>query len=436
MNPGLIALIIFLSFIVSLALGLPVAFCLFGVAMVFAIVFVGLPAIYIVFTSTFSTMTNEIFLAIPLFVFMSAIIQFSGIASALYDVMYKWFGALRGGLAITTVAVCTLIAAMTGLGATGVVTMGVIALPEMLKRGYDKSLAIGCIPPGGALGPLIPPSSPMIVIAAFASLSVGKMFMGGVVPGLMISFLYCIYIAVRCTINPNLAPALPPHERSTWREKFYSLRGVILPVILVIAVLGGIYSGAATPTEAAGVGALGGVICALIYRQLTWQNLKEAVLMTMKINAMVLWLLAGGICFGSVLSATGVSKWISSILLELPISPFLTIIAMQTAGLIMGCFIDSATITVILIPMCMPTVIALGFDPLWFCIVFSINLIIGYITPPFGMNLFYMKGIVPKDVTIELIYRSVIPYVVMGLIVMGLCMVFPEIPLWLPSKMK
>lgn len=436
MNPGLIALIIFLSFIASLALGVPVAFCLFGVAMVFVLVFVGLPSIYLIFTSTFSTMTNEIFLAIPLFIFMSAIIQFSGIASALYDVMYKWFGALRGGLAITTVAVCTLIAAMTGLGATGVVTMGVIALPEMLKRGYDKSLAVGCIPPGGALGPLIPPSSPMIVIAAFASLSVGKMFMGGVIPGLMISFLYCIYIAVKCALNPELAPVLAPHERATWREKFYSLRGVILPVILVIAVLGGIYSGAATPTEAAGVGALGGIICALIYRQLTWQNLKEAVIMTMKINAMVLWLLAGGICFGSVLSATGVSRWISSILLELPISPFLIIAAMQTAGLIMGCFIDSATITVILIPMCMPTVVALGFDPLWFCIVFSINLIIGYITPPFGMNLFYMKGIVPKDITMGLIYRSIVPYVVMDLIVMGLCMVFPGIPLWLPNKMK
>ena len=436
MDMGLITLLIFASFLLSLFLGLPVAFCLFSIAMVPAIIILGPSAIHLAFYSSFGAMTLDIFLAIPLFVAMSTVIESSGIASALYDTMYKWFGPLRGGLAIGTVAICTIIAAMTGLGGTGVVTMGIIAVPEMLKRGYDKGLAIGCIPPGGALGPLIPPSAPMITIAAFANLSVAKMFIGGIVPGLALSLCYCIYIGIKAYRNPRLAPALPREERATWREKLISLRGVILPVILIIAVLGSIYSGAATPTEAGAVGACGAVICTLIYRRLSWRTLRQAVTMAAKISGMVMWLMAGGMCFSSILTITGITKWVGSMLLELPVAPILTIIAMQFIGLILGCFIDAASITIICIPLFIPVVKALGFDPLWFCIVFTINLIIGYITPPFGMNLFYTKGIAPKDITMGLIYRSVVPYIIMGVFVMALCFLFPSVVLWLPNLMS
>jgi tripartite ATP-independent transporter DctM subunit len=435
MDMGLITLLVFTSFLVSLFLGLPVAFCLFGIAMVSALILIGPSAIHLAFYSSFGAMTFDIFLAIPLFVAMSAIIEFSGLASALYETMYKWFGPLRGGLAIGTVAICTIIAAMTGLGGTAVVTMGMIAVPEMLKRNYDKGLAIGCIPPGGALGPLIPPSAPMITIAAFGNLSVAKMFIGGIIPGLALALFYSMYIGIKAYRNPQLAPALPREERATWREKIVSLRGVILPVMLIIAVLGSIYSGAATPTEAGGVGACGAVICTLIYRRLNWKTLREAVIMTGKISGMVMWLMAGGMCFSSILSITGITKWVGSMLLGLTVAPVVTIICMQVIGLILGCFIDAASITIVCIPLFIPVVKVLGFDPLWFSIVFTINLIIGYITPPFGMNLFYTKGIAPKDISIELIYRSVTPYIFIGLFVMVLCFIFPNIVLWLPNMM-
>lgn len=436
MSIGLVTLIIFLFFLLCMALGLPIVFCLFGTAMVFALILEGPNSLYMIFSTTFSTMTTEIFIAIPLFIFMAFLIQFSGIATALYDTMYKWFGPLRGGLAMGTVAICTLIAAMTGLGATGTVTMGVIALPEMLKRGYDKGFAVGCIPTGGALGPLIPPSVPMVVTAAFARLSVGKMFIGGIVPGLIIALLCCVYIGIKAYVNPRLAPALPQAELATWRQKFISLRGVTLPILLVIAVIGSIYTGAATPTEAAGIGAMGAIICAIIYRKLNWPNLKEAMLMTVKVNGMVLWLLAGGLCLGSLLGATGVSHWIIKALAGLPFAPVIIIAVMQLIVFVMGMFMDGASITVITIPLFMPVVESLGFNPLWFCLLFTINGISGYISPPFGMNLFYMKGIVPKDISMGLIYRSVIPYVLIIVIVMVLCFVFPGILLWLPDMMK
>jgi tripartite ATP-independent transporter DctM subunit len=435
MSISVVTLMILCCFLLLMALGLPIAFCLFGTAMVFALILLGPNSLYMVFTTSFSTMTIEIFIAIPLFVFMAFLIQFSGIATALYETMYKWFGPLRGGLAMGTVAICTLIAAMTGLGATGVVTMGVIALPEMLKRGYDKELAVGCIPPGGSLGPLIPPSVPMITTAAFARLSVGRMFIGGIVPGLLISFCYCAYIGIRAYFNPRLAPALPPSELATWREKFISLGRLSLPILLILAVLGSIYSGAATSTEAAGVGAMGAVICSIVYRKFNWANLKEAMINTVRVTGMVMWILSGGMCLSSLLGSTGVSHWIIKALQELPVAPLTVIILMQVIVFFMGMLLDGATITVITIPLFMPVVEALGFDPLWFCLLFTINGLSGYISPPFGVNLFFMKGVAP-DLSMKLIYRSVMPYVAIDVIIMGLCFVFPEILTWLPGMMK
>ena len=403
--------------------------------MVFALIFLGPNSLYFVFSSTFAGFTMDIFMAIPLYIVMSAIIQFSGLGSALYDTMYKWFGPLRGGLAIGTVVICTLMAAMTGLGGTAVVTMGVIALPEMLKRHYDKKIAVGCIPAGGSLGPLIPPSAPAIALAVFGNLSVAKLFIGGIVPGLLISFMFCAYIAVRCFLNRELAPALPREEHVSWHEKFVALRGVVLPITLVILVLGSIYTGAATPTEAGAVGAGGAVICGLIYRRLTWRNFREAMLFALRVNGMVMWIMGGGICVGAVLSATGMSNWIGSLMVGLALPPIVIIILMQLMGLILGMFLDGMTIKVITIPIFIPVVIALGFDPLWFGICFIVNTIIGYISPPFGMNLFYTKGICPDDITMDDIYRSIMAFVVIEVIVLAICIVFPGIVLWLPNLM-
>ena len=435
MSLGVLTLVIILSLLATLLTGLPVAFCLFGLSALFIIIFLDPSQLVITTLAVFGTGTKEIFIAIPLFIFMACILQYSGMVSALYETMYKWFAGLRGGLAMGTVFMCTLIAAMTGLGATGVVTMGLLAYPEMMKKGYDKQIALGCIPSGGSLGPLIPPSTIMIIIAGFAQISVGKMFMGGVFPGLFMSFLFISYIAIRCWRRPELAPALLPEERANWREKLASLRGVILPILLIIAVLGSIYTGAATPTEAAGVGAFGALICAAIYRQLNLKNLKEAVFLTLKVNSMVMWLVVGGTAFASLVGMTGVRHFIAESMLGLDVAPIVIIIIMQLIGIIMGMFMDQAAISIICIPIFVPIVIELGFDPLWFCLVFTINMIIGYISPPFGVNLFYTKGITPPDVTMAEIYRSVLPYFGLMIVVLIVGLVWPPLLMWLPSTM-
>jgi len=261
------------------------------------------------------------------------------------------------------------------------------------------------------------------------------MFIGGVFPGLLMSFLFIVYIAIRCYRNPHMAPALPVEERAAWREKFISLRGVILPVMLVILVLGSIYTGAATPTEAAGVGAFGAFICAAVNRQLNWQNTKTAVLRTLQTTSMVLWLVIGGQAFATLLGMTGVRHFIEESLLGAQLAPIVVIIIMMVIGLILGMFMDASAIIIICIPMFMPVVIGLGFDTLWFAILFTINVIIGYISPPFGANLFFTKGIVPPDVTMGDIYRSVIPYNLLMLVVLAVSILWPPLLTWLPNQM-
>ncbi len=423
------------ALIVGLFTGLPVAFVLIGVSMLFLVLVSG-PAT--AFTSAlvfYKTMSTDLYIAMPLFCFMAFVLEFSGIATAIYDTMYKWFGGLRGGLAMGTVATCTVLAATTGLGATGVILMGTIALPEMLKRGYSKEMAVGCIPFGGSLGPLIPPSGLMIILGGFASISIGKLFIGGVFPGLLMAALAIVYIGIKCYRNPTEGPALGPEERASWGEKFRSLRGVIAPVILVFAVIGTIYSGICTPSEAGGIGSLGTLIIALINRKLTLPRLYQAGINTIKVTAMVMWLLTGGALFSVLLSATGAGHFISNLISGLPVSSMSVLVLMMLIGLVLGCFMDGAAITMITIPVFMPIVYQLNLDPLWFGLLFTMNMIIGYITPPFGMNLFYMKAFVPKNITMLNIYRSVLPYIIIQIVVLVLCIVFPQITLWLPNMM-
>jgi len=435
MNIELLTILIIVSFLVLLALGLPVAFCLLGLSMMLTATFIGPMQAQVAYTAIFHTITLDIYIAIPLFIFMAAVLQNSGIGTALYDVMYKWFAGLRGGLAIGSVVIATLIAAMTGLGGTDVVIMGMLAYPEMKKRGYEKSIAIGCIPAGGALGPHIPPSVLMILIGGLASLSVGRLFMGGLFPGLLMSFLFIAYIGIRCWRQPHLAPALPIEERAAWRDKFVSLRGVVLPIILIFSVLGTIYLGVCTPSEAGGVGAFGALICAAVHRQLNWQNLKEMTFTALRVTCMVMWLLMGGTFFASFLTMTGVSHFISGTIVGMEVSPIVVVVVMMIIALVMGMFMDGAAITMVCIPIFMPVIFEIGIDPLWFALLFTINMIIGYISPPFGMNVFYTKGILPSDVTMGDIYRSVIPYTLLMLIVLIVAIIFPPLLLWLPNMM-
>jgi tripartite ATP-independent transporter DctM subunit len=435
MNIGTITIVVWGALFLLLLTGFPVAFAMLSIAVAGYIIFVSPEALYTISPIVFRSVTTDIYLAIPLFIFMAAVLQVSGIGDRMYTTMYKWMAGLKGGLAIGTVAICTVVAAMTGLGGTGTVTMGLLAYPEMRKRGYDKRMAIGCIPAGGALGPLIPPSIPMILVGNLSGVSVGKLFMAGILPGLICSAFFILYIAIKCALNPSLGPPIPVAERSTWRQKFVSLRGVMFPILLIILVLGGIYTGACTPSEAGAIGAAGALICSAFYGTFNRKNLWFAVTMTMKANAMVMWLVVGGASFSSLCGITGITHLIRDILVALPLSPMGVLLLMMLILFIMGMFIENASIIMICLPIMMPAAVALKFDPLWFGLLFTMMVIIGMITPIFGYNLFYFKGLGYKEVEMMDIYIAILPYIPLMLAALALCIIFPEIALWIPRMM-
>ena len=365
MDMGVVTLLMVSMLLLLIFFGVPIAFCLISTSLVFTGFFWGFSKVSIIVSSTFGTMVNPIYLAVPLFIFMAAVLQSSGITDDLFDAIWKWLGGVRGGLAIASVMAITILSAMTGVGATGIFTIGMTAYPQMMKRGYDPAIAIGPIPPASALGPLIPPSNIMIILGGFASLSVGSLFMGGFVPGLLISASFVIYILIRCYINPKLAPNVPVSERPTFREKIIATRGVALPLLLVLGVLGGIWTGVTTAVEGAGVGALGAVVCAIIKRRFTLPNLKDAVTSTMKSNVMIMWLMIGGSCFSSFMSASGMSAYLRGLVTGLPLPPMGIIIVLLCVLIGMGMFIDSVAIIMITVPIFFPIVKALNYDPIW-----------------------------------------------------------------------
>lgn len=436
MSIEVITILLFGSMIVMLLTGFPLAFGLGSIGLGFTLWLWNADALYMVTQRAWCLMTEEfILLAIPLFIFMAMVLQHSGIADDLYEMMYRWFGPLRGGLAIGTVLICTVFAAMSGVSAAATVTMGVIALPSMLRRNYDKQISLGCIQAGGALGILIPPSTDMIIWCLFAEQSVGRMFMGGVFPGILLSSLFIIYIAIRCLIQKKMGPSIPPEERSTFREKIASLRAVILPLLIVVMVLGSIYLGVATPTEAAAMGAIGALISAIVYRRFSWQLLREATYGTVKLSGMIMWIILGALVFVSVYNAVGAADLIRSIFVALPGGKWGMLAGMQVTYFILGCFITTTAIILLTVPVFIPAIVAAGFDPLWFGILFVIQMEMALLTPPFGYNLFYMKSVVPKGITMGDIYRSVWPFVLLQLVGLMIVIIFPRIATWLPNMM-
>jgi len=434
MSIELITVLLFATMLVLLALGLPLSFALGGTGVIFIFFLWGPVALLNAPVTVVGQMRTFVLIAIPLFIFMAMILERAGIADELYELMYRWMGGLRGGLAMGTVLICTLFAAMAGISGAATVTMGLIALPSMLKRGYNKQIAVGCIAAGGALGVLIPPSVMMVLYALFAEESVGRLFAGGVFPGLLLSSLFIIYIGIRSFLQPELCPALPEDQRATWKEKFTSLKAVILPMVLVVAVLGSIFGGVATPTEAAAVGVIGAFLCSIILRRFTWKGLGVATVRTMRLTSMILWIVVGATIFVHIYTAVGAQDLVRNIIIALPVAPVVILIGIQLTFFIMGMFLDPAGIVMLTAPVFVPVAVSLGWDPIWFGILYAINMEMGFLTPPFGVNLFYLKGIVPKDVTMADIYRAIVPFV--GLQAIGLIIVIlvPQIAVWLPNQ--
>ena len=384
---------------------------------------------------TWGAMNKFTLVAVPLFIFMAMILERSGVAKGLYEMMYLWFGPVAGGLAIGTVVICAIFSAMCGISGAAVVSMGSIALPSMLQRNYDKELALGCINSGGGWGILIPPSVIMILYALISGESVGRLFAGGVFPGLLLLVLVSSYIAIRCYFQPHLGPALPRQERGNWKRKITALKAVILPIVIVFMVLGSIIGGVTTPTEAAAMGVLGAIISALLYRQFNWAMMKEAAMRTLRLTGMIMWILFGAYCFSAAYHGMGAHELIENMMQHIPGGPWGTIIFIQLIIFVLAMVLDPAGIMMITVPVFLPIIKALGFDPLWFGILFVINMEIGYMTPPFGFNLFYLKGIVPPGITMGDIYRSVIPYTLVESLGLVLVMIFPQIAVWLPNQL-
>ena len=427
-------ILIGIAFVVSMLAGVRVAFGLGSLAIVVGYVTWGSSFSYIALQRSYSLMSIYIFVAVPLFVFMGALLSQTGIAEKLYNALYHSLGRVKGGLAIGTLVICTIMAAMTGIVGASTVTMGLIALPSMLKRGYDKHIAIGSIAAGGSLGVLIPPSVHMIIIGGVSQLSIAKMFAAGIIPGLTLSAMFALYIIIRCYFQPNLAPAIPKNElKKKEQEIAFVLKDSIPVLILIFATLGTIFLGIATPTEAAGLGVLGTILITIAYGRLKLKPLKEACHKTLITTCMIFWIMLGAQVLSSVLAIMGVLSGIEQILLNLSENRWIVLIAIQLLLLPIGMFMDQTAIILLFGPTFFTVIRALGFDPLWFSILFLINLEFSYLTPPFGYTLFYLKGISPQGITTNDIYKSIIPFVFLGVLGIAIFMMVPKLITFLPT---
>jgi len=433
MSVEILTMLFFGALLLFVMLGTPLAFALGGISVIFLYAEMGDLGFYLLASKMWETMQSPTLMAIPLFVFMAILLEKSGVANDLYDMMHEWWGGLRGGLAIGTVLICVIFAAMSGISGAAVVTMGTIALPKMLERGYDKKLALGAINAGGGWGILIPPSILMVLYSLLTEVSVGRLFAAGIGPGLLLFFLVSVYIGGRCWMQPELGPALPKEERANWEQKLRSLKAVILPILIVVIVLGAILGGYATPTEAAAIGVFGAMVATGVNRQLSWVVIRDASVATLKLTALIMWILFAAHAFSTAYTALGAQSLIQDMMNLVPGGRWGSLVFMLAVLFILGMVLDPVGIMLITLPVFLPVVQSYGFDPIWFGILFIIMMEVGYMTPPFGFNLFYLKGVAPADVTMGDIYASVTPYVIVTLIGVLLIILIPEIATYLPK---
>jgi len=428
--------VVFAALIAALIVGLPIAFATAAVAVGLAIWQFDLNALNIIVSRVFTLMGNNILLSVPLFILMAYVLEKAGIAEDIFKAAYVWSGKLRGGLAVAVVISCALMAAMVGVIGAEIVTMGVVALPAMLSRGYGKSLALGSICAGGGLATLIPPSVVFIMYALTSGTSIGQLYMAGVFPGLLLGGLYVMYILILSYLKPEVAPSAPPEELAiTLREKLGYLRNLILPSFVAFSVLGSLYLGWATPTEAAGIGVVGALVASIVNRRFTWKGLYEAVVDTTKVTCMLYWLFFGASVLVGVYTMAGGTQYLKEMLLNMPGGSWGVLIAINLIWIVLGCVVDWIGILLLTAPVFVPVAVQLGFDPIWLGVLFCMNMQISYISPPFGPAAFYLKGAAPPNITIGDIFMSVWPFLGLQLIALGLVIAFPSIALWLPQTM-
>ena len=435
MSSELVLAIMFASLVGLLLTGVPLAFTLGALALLFTITLWGQAALAVTVLNLFDTMHSESLLAIPLYVMMASILQRSGVIESLYKAMELWSRRLPGGLAVGTIAICTIIAAMTGIVGAAVAAMGMLALPSMLKRNYHPELAIGTICAGGTLGILIPPSVITIVYAVTAQASIGQMFIAGVVPGLLLASLYIGYIVLRATLNPSVAPRPEEIEDITWGMRIAALKSLVLPMLIIVGVLGTIYMGIATPTEAAAVGVALAFVSALIERRLDRELIQGVGLDVVKVTTMILWITIGARAFVAIFTGTGGADFLLGFIQNLEADRWVVLAVMLAMLFFLGMFLDEIGIILLCVPVFLPVIDYLDFDRLWFGILFLVSAQMAYISPPFGYTLFYMKGVLSAGIGMGTVYRAIIPFMLLQALGILICAIFPELVLWLPHSM-
>ena len=440
-----LTVLMFVSLLILLMAGLPLAFVTGGLACVFLLLFGDVSMINILPSRIFPLMTDYQLTAIPMFILMASILERAGIIEGLYNTVYKILGGLNGGLGISTIIAATLLAAMCGVIGATEVTMGLIALPAMIRRGYHPTIACGSILAGGTLGILIPPSILAILFAVVAQQSVGELFIGAVVPGLMLSAMYITYIAIVTNIKPELGPALPANERISSLEKINLLGSVFAPLILITVVLGVIFSGIATPVEAAGIGTFGALIVAAMHQRLTLENIRQAAMTTLRVTGMVLWIIFGATLFVGFYVVNGGQEFVNNAIAGTGLGPYGILALMMVVLIILGMFLDWVGILLLAVPIFIPLLQTMTFDgvwglpgvapkdmALWFGVVYMVNMQMSFISPPFGYALFYLKSVAPPEVTMGQIYRASLPFLCLQALGLTICIIFPEVVLWLP----
>ena len=421
--------------------GLPLAFVTGLVAMFFTVFWFGTPerpltALPLVTSRIYSFINEYVLVAVPMFVLMASILDRSGIARDLYNALRVWAGGLRGGVAVQTLVAALFLAAMSGIIGGEIVLLGLIALPQMLRLGYDKGIAIGVVCAGGSLGTMIPPSIVLIIYGLTANQPIGDLFLATILPGFLLCSLYVAYTLTRCHLNPALGPPAPPEERALpFVEKVAMLRGVIVPILVAAGVLGSIYGGIASVTEAASVGVAGVIVSAAIRGELNRRMLRDSVHQTLNTCGMIIWIGIGASALVGVYNLMGGNRFVSAAILGMDVDPIAIIALMMAILLVLGLFMDWIGIALLTMPIFVPIVIQLGYDPVWFGILFAMNMQVSYISPPFGPAAFYLKSVAPPDISLGLIFRSLWPFIILQVIALSVVIGLPEIALWLPGRL-
>ncbi len=435
MSYELIALTMFSTMLVLLLTGQRVFGAIGFVAVVAALALWGDGGSEMAFSAAMKLMKWYPLLTLPMFIYMGYMLSESGIADDLYRMFHVWSGPLNGGLAIGTIGLMVVISAMNGLSVAGMAIGATIALPELLRRGYDKVMVTGVIQAGSSLGILVPPSVVLVLYGMIARQPVGQLWLAGLIPGLMMAALFVVYIVVRCRLQPHLGPALPPEEREVgWGEKLRLLQAGILPLLIFFAMTGLFLMGKTNLTESSAVGATAATLAALVKRRLTWKVMEDTVRKTLAVSCMFMWIIMAALCFGAVFDGLGAVKAIEAFFIDrMGLGPWEVLIMMQLSYILMGMFLDDTAMLVIVAPLYVPLVGELGFDLVWYGVLYTITCQIAYMTPPFGYNLFLMRAMAPPEITLVDIYRSIVPFVAVMVLGLALVTAFPQIALWLPQ---